>query len=228
MEHVLDNPAWNALMTGNKHLSLGSEDVKFFDEQTSPFAGIKEYTEEGFQQLYNLYNGQSPKVVILKEEIAIPQPWVTLRHMKCRQMIYHNGETPLAYQSGLIVPLTNEHVPQMLELTTLTNPGPFAINTIAFGHYSGIFDGSKLVAMAGQRMNPLPYAEISAVCTHPDYTGKGYAKQLLLQQVNRIITAGSVPFLHVLDHNERAIKVYESLGFETRTELHFYVIQKQV
>lgn len=225
MEQVLDNPAWNALNTGNKNLSLGNEDVKFFDEQTSPFAGIKEYTVEGFQQLYNEYGGQSPKVVILKEEIAIPQPWVTLRYMKCLQMVYH-GDAPLVYDGSLIIPLTSEHVPQMLELTALTNPGPFALNTINFGHYSGIFDGSKLVAMAGQRMNPTPYAEISAVCTHPNYTGKGYAKQLLLHQANRIIAAGGVPFLHVLDYNERAIKVYESLGFETRTQLHFYVIQK--
>jgi ribosomal protein S18 acetylase RimI-like enzyme len=225
MEQVLDNPAWNALITGNKNLSLGNEDVKFFDEQTSPFAGIKEYTAEGFEQLYNLYGGQSPKVVILKEETAIPQPWVTLRYMKCLQMVYH-GDAPIAYDSSLIIPLTSEHVPQMLELTALTNPGPFALNTIAFGHYSGIFDGSKLVAMAGQRMNPTPYAEISAVCTHPDYTGKGYAKQLLLHQVNRVIVAGGIPFLHVLDYNERAIKVYESLGFKTRTKLHFYVIQK--
>lgn len=225
MEQVLDNPAWNALNTGNKHLSLGNEQVKFFDEQTSPFAGIKEYTAEGFQQLYNLHNRQSAHVVIIDKEIQVPQPWVTLRYMQCLQMIY-SGTVPIEFSPKLIVPLTREHVPQMLELTALTNPGPFALNTIDFGHYSGIFDGDKLVAMAGQRMNPTPYAEISAVCTHPDYTGKGYAKQLLLHQANRIIAAEGIPFLHVLDYNERAIKVYESLGFVTRTKLHFYVINK--
>jgi len=225
MEQVLDNPAWNALNTGNKHLSFGNEEIKFFDEQTSPFAGMKEYSEDSFQQLHNLYQGQSPKVVILDKPIIVPQPWITLRYMKCLQMVY-KGEVPVTYNHALIVPLSHEHVPQMIELTTLTNPGPFAVDTISFGHYTGIFDDGKLVAMAGQRMNPEPYAEISAVCTHPDYLGKGYAKQLLLHQANRIMAAGSIPFLHVLDTNERAIKVYGSLGFETRTKLHFYVIQK--
>jgi predicted GNAT family acetyltransferase len=225
MEQVLDNPAWNALITGNKHLALGNKEVKFFDDRISPFAGLEEYSANGFQQLYNVYTGQSPKVVILKEEIAVPQPWVTARYMKCLQMVY-NGETPVVKDPALIIPLNREHVPQMLELTALTNPGPFAVDTISFGHYTGIFDEDKLVAMAGQRMNPQPYAEISAVCTHPDYVGKGFAKQLLLHQVNRVIVGGGIPFLHVLDYNERAIKVYESLGFQTRTELHFYVIQK--
>ena len=225
MEHVLNNPAWNALITGNKNLSTGNEQVKFFDAQTSPFAGMEEYTTEGFQQLYNLHNEPNPRIVILNKEAVIPQPWVTLRYIKCLQMVYE-GTSPIDYNKTLMVPLTLEHVPQMQELTALTNPGPFAINTILFGHYSGIFDNGKLVAMAGQRLNPLPYAEISAVCTHPNYTGKGYARQLLLHQANRIIAVAGVPYLHVRDDNERAIKVYESLGFKTRTELHFYVIRK--
>jgi predicted GNAT family acetyltransferase len=129
------------------------------------------------------------------------------------------GSTP-------IVPLTNVHVPQMLALTKLTNPGPFAERTIDFGHYEGIFEGDKLVAMAGQRMHAFNYAEVSAVCTHPDHTGRGYARLLLLHQLQRIKAASDIPFLHVRYDNERAIKVYESLGFETRTEVYFYVLAK--
>ena len=90
----------------------------------------------------------------------------------------------------------------------------------------GIFEGEKLVAMAGQRLHVFNYAEISAVCTHPDYLGRGYAKQLLIHQINRIKTASEIPFLHVRYDNDRAIKVYESLGFSTRREIYFYVIQK--
>ena len=88
------------------------------------------------------------------------------------------------------------------------------------------FENEKLVAMAGQRMAPLPYIEVSAVCTHPDHVGKGYARQLLLSQVNLITHKGNVPFLHVRDDNYRALKVYEGLGFITRQQLHFYVLTK--
>jgi predicted GNAT family acetyltransferase len=125
------------------------------------------------------------------------------------------------------IPLTDIHIPQMLALTKLTNPGPFAERTIDFGHYHGIFDGDKLVAMAGQRLHAGNYAEISAVCTHPDHLGKGYAKQLLLHQIHRIKANRETPFLHVRNDNERAINVYKSLGFETRTEIYFYVVVKE-
>ena len=114
----------------------------------------------------------------------------------------------------------------MLALTKLTNPGPVAERTVDFGHYFGIFDKGKLVAMAGQRMHVYNYAEISAVCTHPDYLGRGYAKQLLQLQIQRTLAAGEVPFLHVRFDNDRAINVYESLGFVTRKTIHFYIIKK--
>ncbi|MGZ3836850.1 MAG: GNAT family N-acetyltransferase, partial [Mucilaginibacter sp.] len=125
-----------------------------------------------------------------------------------------------------MVPLKDEHIPQMLALTKLTNPGPFAARTIDFGHYQGVFDEDKLVAMAGQRLHVFEYAEVSAVCTHPDHLGKGYARELLLHQINRIKAASGVPFLHVRYDNERAISLYERLGFSTRKEVYFYVLVK--
>lgn len=125
-----------------------------------------------------------------------------------------------------LISLTEEHVSQMLSLTKLTNPGPFAPRTIDFGHYRGIFEGDQLAAMAGQRLYAFNYAEVSAVCTHPDHTGKGYARQLLIHQINRITASGDIPYLHVRSDNDRAIKVYESLGFVTRCNVWFYVIKK--
>src|SRR3569833_3002083 len=114
----------------------------------------------------------------------------------------------------------------MLELTKLTNPAPYAQRTIQYGQYRGIFDGELLVAMCGQRMNPKPYAEVSAVCTHPGHGGKGYAAQLIMYQVQRIKSAGEIPFLHVLAKNERAVKLYECLGFKTTGRMLFYVVKK--
>ena len=125
------------------------------------------------------------------------------------------------------MPLGPEHVPAMLALTKRTNPGPFLGNTLAFGHYKGIFEGDELVAMAGQRLHAPPYAEISAVCTHPDYLGRGYASHLLRHQARCIRAAGGTPFLHVKTNNATAIKVYQTLGFAVRREMSICIVQER-
>jgi GNAT superfamily N-acetyltransferase len=223
MEHVLDNPAWNALLTGNKHLGEGNEMVKYFKQQVAPFVGFKDNEPEDFKRLYNLLPNNGPAIFISPVPVEAAHPWKVIRQIICYQMLYEGSYDMVPRPS---IALTDEHVPQMMALTQLTNPGPFLPRTIEFGHYEGIFEGDKLIAMAGQRLHPAPYAEISAVCTHPDHLGKGYAGQLLLSQANRIHVEGNIPFLHVRSDNIRAIKVYENLGFITRRQLHFYVLTK--
>ena len=225
MEHVLDNPAWNALLSGNSHLAFGNEHVKYFDEAVSPFVGLKQNTAGHFQILYDcLPDGRIARLIIVKE-ITDPGRWKVVRVIRGLQMVC---DTPLGTngQPSEIIQLTNEHVPQMLELTKLTDPGPFAARTIEFGNYHGIFEEGQLVAMTGQRMQPYNYTEVSAVCTHPGYTGKGYAQALLLNHVKHIRSAGKVPFLHVRSDNDRAIRVYQSMGFVTRSEVWFYALVK--
>jgi ribosomal protein S18 acetylase RimI-like enzyme len=224
MEHVLDNPAYNALNTGNATLANGNEQIKYFSKEVSPFVGFQETRPDNFEQLHALIGHGGPVGYVSPVETTIPAMWNVLHSVPCFQMVY-NGDAVPTDETNLIT-LTDDQIPQMLELTKLTNPGPFASRTIDFGHYRGIFDGDKLVAMAGQRMNPLPYAEVSAVCTHPDYTGRGYAKQLLQYHCNRIIAEGNIPFLHVKVDNDRAIKVYESMGFEKRTRMYFYILKR--
>ena len=223
MEYVLDNPAWYALTSGNKSLAYGTEQVKFFDKDVAPFVGFNENSAENFDTLYELINHSGLVMFISPQHGTIPGKWKVLRHISCLQMIFNGSVAPANVD---LINLTNEHIPQMMELTELTKPGPFRERTIDFGHYQGIFESNKLIAMTGQRMAPLPYVEVSAVCTHPDHVGKGYAKQLLLSQVDRITGEGNIPFLHVRDDNHRAIKVYESVGFVTRTDMHFYMLRK--
>lgn len=225
MQHVLDNPAWSALITGNSALANGNNAVKYFDKEVSPFVGFRENSDADFQTLYNLLPHDGPVGFVSKVERILPEQWEVVQYIKCLQMVYGGDAIPNVDHSNL-VPLTDAHIPQMLALTRLTNPGPFAQKTINFGHYYGVFDSDKLVAMAGQRMNPVPYAEISAVCTHPDYLGKGYAKKLLQFHINRVITAGEIPMLHVRYDNDRAIHVYENIGFKKRRELHFYIMKR--
>jgi len=226
MEQYLDNPAWNALISGNKNMAFGNEQVKYFDRDVSPFAALKENSADNFKELYEVVPHEAPLLIAANKQLDIPAPWSQLRCIHGIQMICKLGPATAITIPVKLTPLTQLHVPQMLSLTQLTNPGPFGPGTIAFGHYEGIFEGERLAAMAGQRFHVFDYMEISAVCTHPDYTGRGYAKQLLQLQIKRIIAANGTPFLHVRRDNERAIAVYESLGFSTRTDIYFYVIKK--
>jgi predicted GNAT family acetyltransferase len=225
MDHVLDNPAWNALVSGNKHLAYGNNEVKFFDKEVSPFVGFKANTDADFNTLYNLLPHDGPVGFISETAREIPAEWQVMQVIPCFQMIYKGNAKPVDVTVQPI-PLTTAHVPQMVALTKLTNPGPFARRTIEFGHYYGFFEDDKLVAMAGQRMHPEPYAEISAVCTHPDHLGKGLAQQLLLFHINRIIAAQGIPMLHVRNDNNRAVAVYKRVGFEIRREVWFYIMKK--
>ena len=225
MDDFLNNPAWGALISGNKNLALGNNRVKYFDRDVSPFVGLEENSADNFKELFELIPHAAPLLVITPAEMEIPAPWTVLRCIHGIQMIYEAG-VPAAEQAAKLRALTIADIPQMLELTQLTNPGPFGPRTIEFGYYEGAFEGNRLAAMAGQRLHVDDYMEISAVCTHPDFTGRGYAKQLLQSQINRIRAVNGIPFLHVRYDNGRAINVYESLGFTRRADIYFYVIKK--
>jgi ribosomal protein S18 acetylase RimI-like enzyme len=227
MEHVLDNPAWSALNSGNSHLANGNQAVKYFDKDVSPFVAMPQYTNESLELLYKTLSDDSPRLLIAPTQIHVPQPWKVLGLLKGFQMV-HELSLDDKPEMPHTIALTDAHVPQMLELTSLTNPGPFAGKTIGFGHYRGIFDDDRLVAMAGQRLHAYNYAEVSAVCTHPNHLGKGYARKLLQYHIYRMKAAGNTPFLHVRYDNDRAIKVYEDLGFAVRIPVCFHFIQKNI
>ena len=226
MNHILDNPAWNALISQNSDLALGNEEIRYFPQEISPFAGLKNVNAEALRDLSGMLPASCVVAIVTAEEFPVPESWKILFQASLFQMTCEN------YQPGTssppdFVPLGKEHVGQMLALTKLTNPGPFAERTIEFGHYSGIFQDDQLIAMAGQRLHAFHYAEISAVCTHPAHSGKGYGTALVRQQAERILGSGNIPFLHVRKDNLNAIKIYEQLGFSIRREMNFCVIRRR-
>ena len=226
MAHLLDNPAWNALISGNRHLAHGTEQVKLFAADVSPFVGFETPSPQAFEALHLLVSAERRLAVISPAPLEVPPRWQVLQQMQVYQMVQEQpAGGPLGNQQ--LVALGPEHVPAMLALTKRMNPGPFFHNTIAFGHYQGIMNGSELVAMAGQRLHAGPFAEISAVCTHPDYLGRGYASHLMRYQAQRIWAAGGIPFLHVKTDNATAIKVYQALGFTIRREMSICIVQQQ-
>ncbi|GAC1491642.1 MAG: GNAT family N-acetyltransferase [Flavisolibacter sp.] len=225
MEYELDNPAWYALVSGNKGLCNGNEVVKYFDKEVSPFAAIQSESNDNFQILYDVIPFNDPLIFITVLQREFPKIWVVRRLLKGLQMVFGKAANDNKVVQN-IFPLSQEHVPQMLSLTKLTKPGPFGPRTIEFGHYHGIFENNQLVSMAGQRLLVYDFAEISGVCTHPAYVGRGYARQLLLHHIHRIQSSYETPFLHVRSDNQTAIRMYESLGFFVRKEIFFYVLQK--
>jgi predicted GNAT family acetyltransferase len=126
---------------------------------------------------------------------------------------------------GDILTLTKEDAPEMLALATLTEPGPFLARTPAMGTFIGIRVGGRLVAMAGERMRFPGYTEVSGVCTHPEFRGRGLARRLSAAVVSGIEARDDQAFLHAWASNHSAIALYESLGFKIRAEVNVAVLR---
>ena len=143
------------------------------------------------------------------------------------EMVCENGNISDAVGPAMpIAMLGKSDAAEMVELATLTKPGPFGTRTHELGVYLGIRNQGKLVAMAGERLKVPGYTEVSAVCTHPEHTGKGYARILILEIMRGIRQRGEVPFLHVREDNTRAVRLYEALGYQTRKIVHYAVLRK--
>jgi ribosomal protein S18 acetylase RimI-like enzyme len=226
VEDLLNNPVYHALQSGDAYLASGTETVKYFDEQVSPFAGFSDDHENGFDELYNLLPAGRKILYATRNILTEPEGWQLTHEIKGLQFVFTHNNIAIDH-SIQTVPLQNKHVDEMIALARLTKPGPFDKRTIEFGHYYGIFHNNQLAAMAGQRLHVYSYTEVSAVCTHPDHLGKGYAAALIQQQVNFICKNGQIPFLHVRDDNERAIALYERLGFTRNGVMNFYFLRKK-
>ena len=225
MKYVLHNPVFNALSSGDKQLSLGTGAVKFFDDEVSPFAGFEESYTNGFAELHELLPPGRKILYAIPTPIISPRGWQVQHDIKGLQFIYE-GDHAIKNEFENVVPLTEMHIKEMVELATLTKPGPFGTGTIKFGYYHGIFNDGKLVAMTGQRLHVENYTEISAVCTHPEHTGKGYANTLMQHQLQLILQQGQQPFLHVREDNDRAIAIYQRLGFTISRPMNFYFMKR--
>ncbi|WP_051286971.1 GNAT family N-acetyltransferase [Algoriphagus mannitolivorans] len=225
MSHPLDNPIWSALTSGSAQFSHGTDSCRFIDREMGFFAGLPEYSSDGMQLLQQVCEKGQRVILFPSDHLPTTEGWKVLNDRPLLQMVY-SKEFPLSLQGGNLKNLNEKHVPSMLALTELTKPGPFLNRTLDFGGYVGAFDGEILISMAGRRLSPDPYVEISAVCTHPDYLGKGLSAQVMTQVMKGVLEEGKIPFLHVYPDNVPAVRVYERLGFRPRTTLRVYLLEK--
>ncbi|HVC31661.1 MAG TPA: GNAT family N-acetyltransferase [Steroidobacteraceae bacterium] len=157
--------------------------------------------------------------VIQAAPIRIPPGLIAVREARGVQMVAASG-TPFEPAREDMIALGDADAAQMLALATLTEPGPFLSRTHVMGPFLGIRIGGQLAAMAGERLRFPGCTEVSAVCTHPDFRGRGFARGLSAAVAQRIQARGDQAFLHAWKTNRAAIALYASLGFVLRTEVH--------
>ncbi|HEY1973004.1 MAG TPA: GNAT family N-acetyltransferase [Pseudonocardia sp.] len=221
-EHPLDNPARAALLGPHRHLAQRRGRVLRYPSEVSPFIGFPDDPgPEDWRDLALLLGPGAPVPVpgLLAQP---PSDWEVLFDVAGVQMV-DAGISAAADAEA--VALGPADVPEMLELVARTEPGPFLPGTIRMGEYLGIRRGGALVAMAGERLHPPGWTEISAVCTDPAYRGQGLASRLVGAVATGIRRRGETPFLHAAEANVSAIRLYESLGFRLRRRTAFRAVR---
>src|SRR5690349_11644905 len=208
---LLDNPVWSALSTTHASFAEGDSLAKRYPVDVAPFAATRDQSPESYRSLARLLGPEGTAAIPLATMPVLPAGWSVVRRIDSAQMVW-TRKTPQPVERSF-EELNISEVDEMLALVELTKPGPFSKRTPELGSYLGIHEDGKLVAMAGERLKPYGYTEISAVCTHPDYRGRGYASSLVSVLIERIARRNEIPFLHVRRENVDAIRVYEKLGF---------------
>jgi hypothetical protein len=164
------------------------------------------------------------EIAVVETEPPPPVPGTTIVSCAAVTQMALEALTPAEPPAFEIVALGEDDAPQMLALAAATRPGPFFARTHQLGDFVGVKDGGRLVAMAGERMKPAGFTEVSGVCTWPEYRGRGYAGGLMRLVTARILARGEAAFLHAYASNTAAIGLYESLGFAVRRELTMTVL----
>lgn len=228
MNHLLDNIFWNTLSGPQRTFAVGTARALRYARGFSPIVAFPDFNAPSFDELIPFCDlGEQ----LFSDGWAGPAPdgWKIDVESTMYRMVW--GGTlqdpwPGEDEAPDAMPLGPEHAEQALALALLTRPGPFGIRTIELGDYFGYFEGSRLVAMAGERMFAGTLREISGVCTHPDFQGRGYARKLMGKLLRRHMLRGQTSFLHVMRTNSTAHALYERMGFNAYCESVVRVVSR--
>lgn len=220
--HILDQAGWNSLNGPHAHFAEVNGLARRYPVDISPFNAVVDVSNpEAWEDLRELI-GETGVAIVVSKSVNEPRGWRIVEKFPGIQM---TGENVVGVHDSELIPLTHADVPEMLELIARTEPGPFLPRTIELEGYLGIRQEGRLVAMAGRRLNPPGWVEISAVCTDAEFRGRGYAARLVKAVAAGIQDDGMKPFLHTGANNLNAIRLYEKLGFKIRIEPEFTILQ---
>jgi ribosomal protein S18 acetylase RimI-like enzyme len=223
-EALLDNPVYEALRGPHARFAVVSGRVRRYESDVAPFLGMPDppSAQDWLDAAQLLAPGTAAAVGL--RDAALPGGWQQVGEFDLVQMV---GERVTGHEYPAAVALGAADVPEMLELVSRTEPGPFLTRTIELGDYLGIRSEGALVAMAGERFRLDGWTEISAVCTSPEHRGQGLASRLLGELIARIQRRAEGVFLHALASNTGAIRLYEQMGFRVRQTARLTVVTRE-
>jgi ribosomal protein S18 acetylase RimI-like enzyme len=222
MTHVLDNPVWAALNGPHRHLGEVRGQVARYHPDVTLFATLRPEPDERAWAELSAVVGPGAEIMLPGVSADPPPDWETVFEIPGVQYVDTSVD---ARPDPEAVRLGPADVPEMLDLVARTEPGPFRKRTIEMGTYLGIHREGRLVAMAGERVRPPGWTEISAVCTDPAYRGQGFAARLVRAVAAGIRARAETPFLHTAAGNATAIRLYESIGFTLRRTTKFRAVR---
>jgi ribosomal protein S18 acetylase RimI-like enzyme len=217
----LDNPVWHSLSETHRDISINYRDIKFYDPAYCSFGGFIKGNDVTNQ--IEEYSKLTGNFFVVGEKPLLPGKIFLRKELICLQMVVE--EKVEADIEERLIKLDDTFGDALSDLVNEVQPGYFKEKTNLMGDYFGIIKEGKLVAVTGERMKMRDFTEVSAVVTHPSYTGKGFAKQLVAHTVNKVFGEDKIPYLHVTETNFGAIKLYEKLGFKTRRKISFWNLE---
>lgn len=224
MTSELDNPFWSSLQTRHRALAWREGEVARYPPEFAPFLGVASADAEVSGALASLVEVGENVLLLGVAPERVPdgfqlEAFAALAQMTCSE--------PLEVIDGPeAIELSEVHREDVLALTALVYPHYFRPRTMELGRYFGIYQGGRLAAMVGERLGTDTTREVSAICTHPDFNGRGYARRLTAMLSNDLLARGSLPFLHVSHDNRRALQLYEQLGYRHRRDIGFWSLRR--
>jgi GNAT superfamily N-acetyltransferase len=220
--HPLDNPTRASLLGPHAGFAESLGQVVRYPAEVAPFLALPDEPDESAWDDVAALVGPGALVVVAGIQTPPPEGWAVAMNIAGVQLV---DDGVAAAADSEAVRLRLDDVPQMLDLAERTRPGPFLARTIELGTYRGIRRRGTLVAMAGERLRPPGWTEISAVCTDVRFRGQGLATRLVLAVAADVRARGETPFLHAAASNTNAIRLYESLGFRLRRSITFLALR---
>ncbi|MGZ8290937.1 MAG: GNAT family N-acetyltransferase [Telluria sp.] len=224
MNKLLENIFWASLSGPHAKYSSGTDEARRYARGFSPIVGFPDYARPDFAAL-TAFCEPGEQFYCDGWTGPAPEGWRIEAEATMFRMLW-DAPAPLAEEALDAIPLGPEHAQQAFDLAMLTKPGPFGPRTPELGEYFGYFVDGRLIAMAGERMAAEGLREISGVCTHPDFQGRGYARKLMDRLIYRQLMRDETPFLHVMRSNEVAHGLYLKMGFVDYKETTVRVVAR--